>query len=102
MPWFWTCPHEYLFRKRTCPKRISDALAKVIDKYAKPRRWRAHSYCFLFVDGLIYWRIEDCINRTDRRALANNGHPSENTLKQIRRRFWPTSKERAQKPFQKS
>ena len=95
LPWHYNGPHEYIYRKRTCPKEHFDKIAAVIDKHAVPRRWRTHSYDFLFVDGLIYWRIGKSINRTDRRALAHNGYPSERTLNQIRKRFWPTPSDRA-------
>jgi hypothetical protein len=94
LPWHYNGPHEYLYRKRTCPKEHFDKIAAVMGKHAVPRRWRKHRYNFLFVDGLIYWRIDECINRTDRRALNNGGYPSKPDLARIRKRFWPTKTDR--------
>jgi len=94
MPWYWTCAHEYVVRKRSCRKKDYNLIEKLIDKHRKQAQWRKHRDTFLFVDRLIYWVTEDAINRTDKRSLMNGGYPPPDVLAQIRKRFWPTRVDR--------
>jgi hypothetical protein len=94
MPWYWTCPHEFVLCGKTLRKKDYKFIAKLIEKHGREKKWRTREYCFLFVGQLIYWRIDEVINRTDRRALLRGGYPPQRVLAQIRKRFWPTKADR--------
>jgi hypothetical protein len=48
----------------------------------------------LFDGRFVYWQIGPIINRTDRRSMMNGGRPSQKILKEMRKRFWPTTADR--------
>jgi hypothetical protein len=95
MPFYWSCPHEYIVRKKSCRTKDYDFIEKLIAKHGKKAQWRKRRNTFLFLDGLIYWVDEPVINRTDERSLLNGGYPPRNVLAQIRERFWPMKEDRA-------
>jgi hypothetical protein len=52
------------------------------------------------IDGrYVYWRIQGIINRTYKESAEAEGYPSERALAVMRKRFWPTQKERDKYQF---
>jgi hypothetical protein len=57
-------------------------------------RWRHRNDVVLFDGRYCYWRCEGIINRTYRISYLDGGRPSDETLAKLRKRFWPTRKDR--------
>ena len=66
----------------------------MIEKHGRLMKWRTRKYVFLHVNGLIYWQLEEVINRTGAGALECDGYPTKRTLVKLRKRFWPTKADR--------
>jgi hypothetical protein len=109
MPWYWRCPHEYVVRQRDlgspdvgglwgAPWRCTESefqfLKRVIAEHGTRMKWRHRNDVVLFDGRYCYWRCEGIINRTYRISYLNGGRPSEETLAKLRKRFWPTRKDR--------
>ncbi len=103
MPCYYNCPHEYIVRERDlfyegaswgCSERDFQFLKKTIATHGERRKWRHRRDVVLFEGRYVYWRIEGIINRTDRRSYLNGGRPSQKILKEMRKRFWPTTADR--------
>ncbi len=103
MPCYYNCPHEYIVRERDlsyegaswgCSERDFQFLKKTIATHGERRKWRHRRDVVLFDGRYVYWRIEGIINRTDRRSYLNGGRPSQKILKEMRKRFWPTTADR--------
>ena len=88
MPCYYNCPHEYIVRER-------DLFYEGASWGCSERgKWRHRRDVVLFDGRYVYWRIEGIINRTDRRSYLNGGRPSQKILKEMRKRFWPTTADR--------
>jgi len=66
-------------------------LKKAIARHGERVKWRHANDVVLFEGRYVYWRCGGVINRTDRRSMDNGGRPSQRVLKEMRKRFWPTT-----------
>ena len=103
MPCYYNCPHEYVVRERKlfvpwapwgCPEKDFQFFKKTIRTHGERKKWRHRRDVVLFDGRFVYWQIGPIINRTDRRSMMNGGRPSQKILKEMRKRFWPTTADR--------
>jgi hypothetical protein len=103
MPAYYNCPHEFVIRSRGlyhphaswgCREADFRFLARTIKEHGKRMKWRHRRDVMFFDDGYAYWRIGPVINRTDERGMMNDGHPPDEVLAQMRKRFWPSTADR--------
>lgn len=103
MPCYYSCPHEYVVRRRSlfrasaawgCSERDFQFLKETIACYGERTKWR-HRRDVVFFDGrFVYFVCGPVINRTDKRSMLNDGYPPTEVLAQMRKRFWPTKADR--------
>jgi hypothetical protein len=103
MPCYYNCPHEYLVRERDlfhkgaswgCSERDFQFFKEMIATHGERVKWRHRRDVVFFEGRYVYWRLGGIINRTDRRSYQNGGRPPQRVLKEMRRRFWPTTADR--------
>src|SRR5262245_66626381 len=99
MPCYYTCPHEYVVRRRSlfrtvapwgCSERDFQFLTKTIKAHSERMTWRHRSDVDFFDGRLVYFICRHIINLTDKRSMLNKRHSNTYVIAQMLQHFTQT------------